>query len=146
MSAAKGEGKHAAFAGTGRVAMIRGEEHPLREMTLREKIRVVGPLGDLVNEALRAVGLKRSDGGVRLEVPEGMTLGDLGIGRLLMMSMDALPEILRLSVPSFDAWDELSESETREVLREAMELNDFGGFVRNFISLGTRALGSKGPS
>ena len=75
-----------------------------------------------------------------------MTLGDLGIGRLLMMSMDALPEILRLSVPSFEGWDDLSESETRDVLDEAMELNDFGGFVRNFISLGTRALGSKGPS
>ena len=49
-------------------------------------------------------------------------------------------EILALSVPDFEDWDNLSESETREPLAEVMEINDFAGFVVNFISLAGKAI------
>ena len=131
------------FAPEKRTVKIRGQEYPLREMSLAEKIRVVGPVAEKLNEAIKAIGLKKTDkGGVGLDIPERFSLGDLNIDRMLMGSIEALPEILKLSVPDFTDWDSLSESETREPLIAVMEINDFWGFALNFISLAGRLIRS----
>ena len=133
--------KFAEFAPPVRTVSIRGKEYPLREMSLAEKIRVIGPVAERINEALSAVSVKRrEDGGIGFETPENLSLHDLKVDQIIMGSLAALPEILTLSVPGFKDWDELSESETREPLQEVITVNDFAGFVSNFISLGARVI------
>ena len=131
------------FAPAEKFVTIRGKDYKLREMSLAEKIRVAGPIAEKLNEAIKAIGLKKTGkGGISLDIPERFSLGDLNIDHVLMGSIEALPEILRLSIPDFTEWDGLSESETREPLIAVMEINDFWGFVLNFISLAGRLIRS----
>lgn len=119
---------------------IRGHEYKLREMSLAEKIRVLGPIAEII---LKNIAIKRPDGkGFEFDIPERFNLSELNVDQMLMTSTDALPEILKLSVPDFADWDNLPESETREPLLRVMEANDFLGFALNFISVAGKAMSS----
>ena len=129
------------FATEKRKVTIRGQEYALREMSLAQKIRVVGPVAEFINEMVRNIFLRKDgNGGIKIEVPDTLSIADLKVDMILMSSAGALPEILALSVPDFKDWDDLSESETRQPLVEVMEVNDFAGFVVNFISLAGKAI------
>ena len=124
---------------------IRGQEYPLREMSLSEKIKVLGPIAEALNEAVKVIGLKRSEsgGGFGIDVPEKFSLADLQIETVLMRSALTLQSILEKSIPDFTDWDSLPESETRGPLKAAVEVNDFLGFLLNFIHLGAKAIRSR---
>lgn len=128
-----------------RTVMIRGQEYPLREMSLSEKIKVLGPIAEALNDAVKVIGLKRSEGGggFGIDVPEKFSLADLQIETVLMRSALTLQPILEKSIPDFTDWDSLPESETREPLKAAVEVNDFLGFLLNFIHLGAKAIRSR---
>ena len=125
-----------------RTVMIRGQEYPLREMSLSEKIEVLEPIAEALNEAVKVIGLKRSEGGggFGIDVPEKFSLADLQIERVLLGSASRLQTILSKSIPNFTDWDNLPESQTREPLKAAIEVNDFLGFLLNFIHLGASAI------
>ena len=140
------EGKrYEEFVPEKRTVTIRGQEYPLREMSLSEKIKVLGPIAEALNEAVKVIGLKRSEGGggFGIDVPEKFSLADLQIERVLLGSASQLQTILTKSIPDFTDWDSLPESETREPLKAAVEINDFLGFLLNFIHLGARAIRSR---
>mgnify|MGYP001011785760 FL=1 len=128
-----------------RTVMIRGQEYPLREMSLSEKIKVLGPIAEALNDAVKVIGLKRSEGGggFGIDVPEKFSLADLQIETVLMRSALTLQPILEKSIPDFTDWDSLPESETRGPLKAAVEVNDFLGFLLNFIHLGAKAIRSR---
>ena len=128
-----------------RTVMIRGQEYPLREMSLSEKIEMLGPIAEALNEAVKVIGLKRSEGGggFGIDVPEKFSLADLQIETVLMRSALTLQSILEKSIPDFTDWDSLPESETRGPLKAAVEVNDFLGFLLNFIHLGAKAIRSR---
>ena len=128
-----------------RTVTIRGQAYPLREMSLSEKIKVLGPIAEALHEAVRVIGLKRSEsgGGFGIDVPEKFSLADLQIETVLMRSALTLQSILEKSIPDFTDWDSLPESETREPLKAAIEVNDFLGFLLNFIHLGASAIRSR---
>ena len=128
-----------------RTVMIRRQEYPLREMSLSEKIEMLGPIAEALNEAVKVIGLKRSEGGggFGIDVPEKFSLADLQIETVLMRSARTLKAILEKSIPHFTDWDNLPESQTREPLKAAVEVNDFLGFLLNFIHLGARAIRSR---
>ena len=129
------------FAPEKRTVKIRGKEYALRELSLAEKIRVVGPIGEFINEMVSHVFIRKDgSGGIKVEIPDTISVAELKVDKALMSSANALPEILALSVPDFKDWDNLSESETREPLTAVMEVNDFAGFVVNFISLAGKAI------
>ena len=129
------------FAPEKRTVTIRGQKYALRELSLAQKIRVVGPVAEFINEIVRNVFIRKDgSGGVKVEVPDNLSVAELKVDKVLISSANALPEILALSVPDFKDWDNLSESETREPLSEVMEINDFAGFVVNFISLAGKAI------
>lgn len=65
------------------------------------------------------------------------------IETVLMRSARTLKAILEKSIPDFTDWDNLPESQTREPLKAAVEVNDFLGFLLNFIHLGARAIRSR---
>lgn len=127
-----------------RTVMIRGQAYPLREMSLSEKIEVLGPIAEALNEAVKVIGLKRAEsgGGFGIDVPEKFSLSDLQIETVLMRSARTLKAILEKSIPDFTDWDNLPESQTREPLKVAVEVNDFLGFLLNFIHLGASAIRS----
>ena len=140
------EGKrYGEFVPEKRTVTIRGQEYPLREMSLSEKIKVLGPIAEALNEAVKVIGLKRSEsgGGVGIDIPEKFSLADLQIETVLMRSALTLQSILEKSIPDFTDWDSLPESETREPLKAAVEVNDFLGFLLNFIHLGAKAIRSR---
>ena len=129
------------FAPEKRTVKIRGQEYVLRELSLAEKIRVVGPIGEFINEMVSHVFIRKDgSGGIKVEIPDTLSVAELKVDKALMSSANALPEILAMSVPDFKDWDNLSESETREPLTAVMEVNDFAGFVVNFISLAGKAI------
>ena len=130
-----------------RTVKIRGQDYALREMSLAEKIRVVGPIGEFINEMVSHVFIRKDgSGGIKVEIPDTLSVAELKVDKVLMSSANALPEILALSVPDFKDWGNLSESETREPLATVMEINDFAGFVINFISLAGKAIRWVRPS
>lgn len=127
-----------------RTVTIRGQEYLLREMSLSEKIDVLGPIAEALSEAVKVIGLKRSEGGggFGLDVPERFSLSDLQIEAVVTRSAKTLKAILEKSIPDFADWDNLPESQTREPLKAAVEVNDFLGFLLNFIHLGASAIRS----
>lgn len=127
-----------------RTVTIRGQAYPLREMSLSEKIEVLGPIAEALNEAVKVIGLKRSEGGggFGIDVPERFSLSDLQIEAVVIRSAKTLKAILEKSIPDFTDWDNLPESQTREPLKAAVEVNDFLGFLLNFIHLGASAIRS----
>ena len=129
------------FAPEKRKVTIRGQKYALRELSLAEKIRVVGPIGEFINEMACHVFIRKDgNGSIKVEIPDTLSVAELKVDKVLMSSANALPEILALSVPDFRDWENLSESETREPLAAVMEINDFAGFVVNFISLAGKAI------
>lgn len=112
------------FAPPERFVSIRGKDYRLREMSLAEKIRLMGPIAESI---VRNVDFSKAGDGDRT--------ADI---QLFLCMGEALPEVLSLSVPDFKDWDALGESETRAAVREVIAINDFFGFTRNF----TESLGS----
>lgn len=120
------------------VASIQGKEYALRELSLAEKISIIGGLGDFIKDIAKNAFFKKSDdGGITFNFIDEISLAELNIDKIILGAVNILPELLKLSVPDFNDWDNLPESESRAVLLKAIELQDFKGFIINFFSLGT---------
>lgn len=120
--------KFSEFAPEIRNVTIRGKEYKVREMSLAEKIKTLGPVAESI---AKNVDFKAAN--------EGMDEFEANIKMFLCIG-EVLPEILSMCVPDFKDWDDLSESETREPLRTVIEVNDFVGFIRNFTDILGRAM------
>ena len=117
---------------------IEGKDYNLRELSLAEKINLIGGLGDFIKDIARnAFFRKNDDGGISFNLIDEISLADLNIDKIILGAVNILPELLKLSVPDFNDWDNLPESETRAVLLKAVEAQDFKGFIVNFFSVGT---------
>lgn len=120
------------------VVSIQGKEYVLRELSLAEKISIIGGLGDFIKDIAKNAFFKKSDdGGITFNFIDEISLAELNIDKIILGAVNILPELLKLSVPNFNDWDNLPESESRAVLLKAIELQDFKGFIINFFSLGT---------
>ena len=117
---------------------IEGNDYNIRELSLAEKIKLIGGLEDFIkNIARNAFFRKNDDGGITFNLIDEISLADLNIDKIILDAVNILPELLKLSVPDFNEWDNLPESETRVVLLKAVEAQDFKGFIANFFSVGT---------
>ena len=117
---------------------IEGNDYNIRELSLTEKIKLISGLGDFIkNIARNAFFRKNDDGGITFNLIDEISLADLNIDKIILDAVNILPELLKLSVPDFNEWDNLPESETRVVLLKAVEAQDFKGFIANFFSVGT---------
>ena len=117
---------------------IEGNDYNIRELSLAEKIKLFGGLGDFIKDIARnAFFRKNDDGGISFNLIDEISLAELNIDKIILGAVNILPELLKLSVPDFNDWDNLPESETRAVLLKAVELQDFKGFIANFFLVGT---------
>ena len=117
---------------------IEGKDYSLRELSLAEKNKLVGGIGESLRKiANNAFFRKKESGGLSFDWVDEVSLAEINIDKIILSAIDILPELLRLSVPDFNDWDNLPESEARAVLLKAVEAQDFKGYVANFFSLVT---------
>ena len=116
---------------------IEGKDYNLRELSLSEKNKLIGGLGEFIKDLAKNAFFKKSDdGGISFNFIDEISLAELNIDKIILGTIDILPELLKLAVPDFTDWDNLPESESRAVILKAVEVQDFKGFIANFFSLG----------
>ena len=116
---------------------ILGKEYKVHELSLAQKIKIVGSIGDFIKDiAKNAFFKKKDDGSIVFNFIDEVSFADLNIDKIIISSIEALPELLKLSIPDFKDWDNLPESQSREAIIKVLEVNDFKGFITNFFSLG----------
>lgn len=120
---------------------IMGSEYPVRELSLAQKINVLDPVGGFLKDIAKNAFFKKDNNGyISFNFIDEVSLAELNFDKIIMCCAEALPDILAMSVPDFKDWDNLPETDTREILKSVMKVNDFKGFIANFISLATTAI------
>jgi len=120
---------------------ILGTEYKVKELSLAKKIKIVGGISEFIRDIAKNAFFKKNDkGNIFFNFIDEVSLADLNIDKIILNTLDILPELLALSIPDFKDWDNLPESETREALGKVLEVNDFKGFVINFIVSATKII------
>ena len=101
-----------------------------------QKNKLLHSIGDLIKSIMGNVFFKKKDSGIAFDGNDEVSLAELNIDKIIMESVDALPELLCMAVPDFKDWDSLPESASREAIIKAVEVQDFKGYIANFFSLG----------
>ena len=115
---------------------ILGKDYPVRELSLAQKNKLLGGIGNIIQSiAKHAFFKKNNDGGISFSFDDEVALDTLNIDSLIISSVNALPDLLALAVPDFNDWDNLPESESREALKVALDVQDLKGYFANFFSL-----------
>ena len=126
------------FVRENKTVSIEGKVYSLRELSLSEKLKLLGSIGEFLKEIARNAFFKKNDnGGISFDWVDEVSLAELNIDKIILGTVNILPEILKLSIPDFKNWDNLPESECRNILLKAVEAQDFKGFIANFFSVGT---------
>ena len=116
---------------------ILGKEYSVKELSLSQKIKITGSIGDFIKDIAKNAFFKKADDGIiTFNFVDEINFADLNIDKIIISTIEVLPEILKLSIPDFKDWDNLPESQSREALTKVLEVNDFKGFITNFFSLG----------
>ena len=115
---------------------ILGNEYKVRELSLAQKNKLLGSIGDFIhNLANNAFFKKNEAGGISFNFIDEISLAELNLDKIILSSIDAVTELLRMAIPDFNDWDNLPESASREALLKAVETQDFKGYISNFFSL-----------
>lgn len=123
------------------VVKILGKEYPVKELTLAQKNKLLSVVEEFIRDiAANAFFRKDNDGGIHFNFADEVSLAELNIDRIILSSIDATPELLRLSIPDFKDWDNLPESASREALQISIQTQDFKGYIGNFISAATNLI------
>lgn len=120
---------------------ILGKEYEVKELSLAQKIKVLGGISEFIRDIAKNAFFKKNDNGnIVFNFIDELSLADLNIDKIIISTLEILPELLALSIPDFKDWDNLPESQSREALLKVLEINDFKGFIANFISLATKII------
>ena len=120
---------------------IQGKEYKLRELSLAQKIKILSPITSFIQDLAKHTFFKKTEEGkILFNFFDEVSLAELNIDKIILSSIDIIPELLAMSIPDFKDLDKLPESETREALSKIIEINDFKGFIANFISLAAKVI------
>ena len=120
---------------------IEGKDYNVRELSLAEKNKLLGGIGEFIrNIARNAFFKKNDDGGISFTFIDEISLADLNIDKIILSTLDILPALLKMAIPDFTEWENLPESESRSVLQKVVEVQDFKGYITNFFSLATAVI------
>ena len=115
---------------------ILGNEYPVRELSLAQKNKLLGSIGELIQSiAKHAFFKKNNDGGFSFCFDDEVGLDQLNIDKIILSAVDVLPQLLPLAVPDFKDWDHLPESQSREALQKAIHVQDLKGYFSSFFSV-----------
>ena len=117
--------------------LIRGTEYKVRELSLAQKNKLLGTVGGFVRKIFNNAFFRKNEaGGISFSFIDEVSLAELDFDKIILSSIEAAPELLRMAIPDFTDWDNLPESASREALLKAAEVQDFKGYITNFFSLG----------
>lgn len=120
---------------------ILGKDYAVKELTLAQKNKLLAVVGEFIRDiAANAFFRKDDTGGLHFNFADEISLAELNIDKIILTSIDATPELLRLAIPDFKDWDNLPESASREALRKAVKVQDFKGYIANFFSAATNLI------
>ncbi len=120
------------------IVSILGKEYVVRELTLAQKNKLLGHVGEFFKSLAGNVFFRKdNNGGIRFDWADEVSLSELNVDKIILSSIDATSELLVLAIPDFKDWDNLPESASREALVKAAEIQDFKGYFLNFILVGT---------
>ena len=123
------------------IVNILGKEYTVKELTLAQKNKLLGTVGGFIRDIAGNAFFRKDDtGGLHFNFADEVSLAELNIDRIILTSIDATPELLRLSIPDFKDWDNLPESASREALLVSIQTQDFKGYIANFISAATNLI------
>ena len=115
---------------------IEGKEYSVRELSLAQKNKLLGSIGDFIQSvAKHAFFKKNNDGGISFGFDDEVGLDQLNIDKIILSSVHILPQLLAMAVPDFHDWDNLPESKSRAVLEVVISMQDFKGYFASFFSL-----------
>lgn len=118
------------------VVTILGKEYPVRELSLAQKNKLLGSIGEFIQSiAKHAFFKKNNDGGISFGFDDEVGLDQLNIDKIILSAVEVLPQLLALAVPDFHDWDNLPESESREALNIAVQVQDLKGYFLSFFSV-----------
>ena len=108
---------------------IYGQEYSVRELSLLEKMQLMKTVFPLLKDLM----LNQKGGELPLTAAINLLLG------LLECTESIVLTLFKLSVPDYGgAWGDIPESQLRAPLSTVMDVNDFGGFTKHFLSLGQK--------
>ena len=117
--------------------IIRGTEYKVRELSLAQKNKLLGTVGGFLRKIFNNAFFRKNEAsGISFSFIDEVSLADLDFDKIILSSIEAAPELLRMAIPDFTDWDNLPESASREALLKALEVQDFKGYLSNFISAG----------
>ena len=120
---------------------ILGKEYSVKELSLSQKIKIIGGISEFIRDIAKNAFFKKADDGkITFNFIDEISLAELNIDKIILNTLEILPELLALSILDFKDWDNVPESQTREALSKVLEVNDIKGFVINFISLASMAI------
>ena len=123
------------------VVSILGKEYAVKELSLAQKNKLLGVVGEFIRDIAGNAFFRKDDtGGLHFNFADEVSLAELNIDKIILTSIDATPELLRLSIPDFKDWDNLPESASREALLVSIQTQDFKGYIGNFISAATNLI------
>lgn len=125
---------------------ILGNEYKVKELSLAQKNKLLGAAGELIHKLANNAFFKKNNvGNIDFSFIDEVSLADLNFDKIILSSIEATPELLRLAIPDFTDWDNLPESASREALLKAVEVQDFLGYISNFFSVGANLIRSLKP-
>ena len=111
---------------------ILGKEYSVKELSLSQKIKIIGGISEFIRDIAKNAFFKKADDGkITFNFIDEISLAELNIDKIILNTLEILPELLALSI---------LDSQTREALSKVLEVNDIKGFVINFISLASMAI------
>ena len=120
---------------------ILGKDYEVKELTFAQKNKLLKNLEGFISSlASHAFFRKNNNGNLAFSFIDEVSLAELNIDKIFLSSIDAMSELLKLSIPDFSDWDNLPESASRAALIKAVEVQDFKGYIANFFSLGAAVI------
>lgn len=117
------------------IVSILGNDYEVKELTLAQKNKILSGIAPFIRDLCKhAFFRKNESGGLSFAVDDEVGLDDLNVDKIILGTFEILPELLKLSIPDFNDWDNLPESASREALNKSIEINDFKGYISNFFS------------
>jgi len=114
---------------------ISGKQYQVKELSLAQKIKVIGSISEFIKDIAKNAFFKKDNKGViSFNFIDEISLAELNVDKIILNALNVLPELLALSIPDFIGWENLPESQSREAIGKVLEVNDFKGFIANFIS------------
>ena len=78
---------------------ILGKEYSVKELSLSQKIKIIGGISDFIRDIAKNAFFKKADDGkITFNFIDEISLAELNIDKIILNTLEILPELLALSI------------------------------------------------